>query len=286
MSKMNSLQLVGLILILSALGGNFLFPGTIVTYSTGTAGAVYWPGMTTPNSPYYVKPNSTVYPTITLENLSPSDIRGISVQISAWTGSAWNPVETINLAQVVNTIFQTSFQVGNSGTLYALSYAFGTVSSGSFTDLEYIKTASLSGYFSINGQEVDTTSTLTVSNPALSLTYTLTGGQVLQSQVTTYVQLLNGTSQLQQVTLTPSTTNSALFTGSITLPAPGTYQLNGYVTYAGSTTLQMSILAPWGTGLGISRYVDLSTAYWTMGIVGVVFVALGSRKQKKKAKSE
>lgn len=282
--NLNSLQLIGLAMVVFAFGAQIFIPGAIVYYSTGTPAMQYYPQNTTPSSPQYVDAGATVSCDAVLSGIQPAEVQSATVQISQWSGSAWATIGTYQLTlyqQLITYIeYRYNYQVGNQGILYALSYLIQTTDVGSFTGIGYVQTASLTGYFSINGVTATSTSAIRVTNPSLSITYTITSSGVTTSSLSANVKLMNGTTQLQTVNL--SVLNSTTLSGTCVLSGPGTYTLNGFITYGGQTTQQMSIVSVFGDGGGsVLSQMSFSDFYLIIGVFGVLFIVIGARKKKK-----
>jgi hypothetical protein len=292
--NLNNLQTLGLLLIVFSLGGQYFLPGATVYYATVAPTMTWLPSGTTPNTPFYLSAYNIYTCTAVLQGIQIGEILSASVQINQWSGTAWNLVGTYALSYQSggNGLGYTyGFTTGGPGLLYSLSYSVVTTDVGSFQGIGYIQTATLSGYFCIDGILANSTSTLRVTNPILSITYTATAPGIAAMSLTGYVNVLNGSAsgnpQIQQITLTPPTiTNpNGNLTANYTLPGPGTYILNGFITYSGTTTQQMSIIAPWLTLPGSSSQMSFSDIWITTSIFGVLFIVLGARKKKKQAAS-
>jgi hypothetical protein len=290
--KLNNLQTLGLILLASALLLFVFTTGSVVQYSSGSNASVTFGGVgqTTPNSPTIGYCNLQTFATAITTGISTSEVLNASFQLSEWTGSSWTLLSTTPLSFVhalspTQNIYQGSYALGASpGILYAISYAMVTSDVGTFTGLAYVETGNLTGYFAINGQTVTPTSVVRVSNPTLILTYTVTTGTAWAQggQITSYVNVMDSNGNtLQKVTLSADMQNYAdeNLTGSYTLPAQGTYTLNGYVTYGGKTQLGMSIIEEYGSA-GEVNSIPLADFYYVIGFFGLVFFVIGSLTKK------
>jgi hypothetical protein len=292
--NLNNLQLLGLIMVVFAFGAQVLIPGAVVYYSTASVGVAFIPTGTTPNNPQYLPAGWVAPAQMMIQGISQAEILNASVQISKWSGSVWNLVGTYIMSyngMLQGTPFmeyQYLFTTSTTpATLYAYSYSLSTTDAGSFTGIGYYQTATLSGYFSINGQQVTNTSFLKVSSPTLSLTYTVTASGITPQNgpLVVTVKIFNGTqtaTQLSSVTLTADMANYAdmNMTGSYTLPGQGTYTLQGFVAYAGTNYEQMSILGSWGDLTNGINSMSFSDYYLIVGIFGVLFIIIGARKKK------
>lgn len=284
--NLNGLQLLGLALVMLAVGGQALIPGSIVYYSSVAPSASFSPSGTTPNSPFYLQAYGTFTCMALLAGMQTAEVTNATVQISIWTGSVWNVVGTFTLTYVTTSMgilwYEYNFTMGASGNLYALSYLVQTIDVGSFSTVTYIATQTNLGYFCINGIFASNITTMRVSNPTLTFTYTVNASGVSYANFAVFIKVFNGSTQLTQVNLTPPVNGNppANFTGSYTLPAQGTYTLNGYVTYNSATTQQMSIVAPWGDLSASLSEVSFSDFYLIMTIFGIAFILLGARKKK------
>lgn len=274
-------------MIIFAFGAQIFIPGAIVYYSTVAPAATFTPSNTSPNSPYYLQSYGTYTCTAMLAGLQQAEVSSVTVQISIWTGSAWNTLNTYALSYVNYAIgilwYNYNFTVGPSGSLYALSYLVQTTDAGSFNGITYIATQGNLGYFCINGIPCSTITTMRVTNPTLALTYIVNVSAINYANIAVYVNVLNGSTLLSQVNLTPPTNGQtpATFTGSYTLPAPATYILNGYVTYNGATTQQMSIIDSFGAiSQSVKNEVSFTDFYLAIGFFGCIFILVGARKKK------
>lgn len=295
--NMNSLQLLGLIMVIFAFGANIFLPGSVVYYSTTNPSVTFaGVGSTTPNSPALAVVNQQTYAQAFVQGITQAEILNASFQFSQWNGNSWILISTVPLTYLANIggadLYRGPYTLGATpGLLYAISYSVVTTDVGSFTGLAYVETANLQGYFSINGISATTNTFLRVTSPTLSLNFTLFPNETSfaqSGQIVAYVNVLDAYGNLlQKVTLNPNMQNYADYnlTASYTLPSQGSYTLNGYVTYGGSTTEQMSIVGILGnSGASISE-MGLSDYYWIVGLFGVVFIVLGARRKKKESKS-
>jgi hypothetical protein len=284
--NLNALQLLGICMIIFAFGAQTFLPGSVVYYSTVAPSASFSPAGTTPNTPLYLPANQQYVCTALTVGIQQAEILNATVQISSWTGSAWSIVGTYTLTYVGTLVgaldYQYSFTVGASGSLYALSYLIQTIDIGSFSGIGYVATQASAGFFAINGIQATSATTIRVTNPTLSFTYTVNATSVDYTNFVVFIKVFNGSTQLTQVNLAMPTLGNN-FTGSYTLPAPGTYILNGFVTYHGTTTQQMSIITPFGTLDSLGSSLSFSDFYLAVGLFGVFFVFLGARKKKKES---
>jgi len=103
------------------------------------------------------------------------------------------------------------------------------------------------GYFTINGENADQMTTQVVLNPTLQLGFTATKNGDKITDV--YVEVWKETTKVTTVTLSSS---GLTWTGSYTLPTPGTYQLKGFYSWTGSTQpiQKMTVVMNWGTSDG------------------------------------
>lgn len=289
--NLNSLQLLGLALVIVAVGGQAFVPGAMVYYSTVSPSMIIVPSNTTPNTPQYIPADNDFNCMVMLQGIQTGEVLNASVQISSWTGTAWSVIGTHALTyyQTVNGVLQYvyDFVAGGAGILYALSYAVVTIDVGSFTGIGYIQTAVLAGYFAINGVMVNSTSILRVSSPTLAITYTVTSTGLTGIALSGYIKVYNGSNYLiQTVQMTsPDIMNpKGNLTASYTLPGAGTYTLNGFISYSGTTYQQMSIVDSWGDINSAVQSASFSELYLIMGIAGVVFILVGARKKQASAK--
>jgi hypothetical protein len=288
--NLNAMQILGLGMIVFAFGMQVFVPGAVVYYSSVAPSASFTPAGTSPNSPYYLQSGQTYTCTAVIAGIQPAELSSVTVQISIWTGSAWNLLGTYTLAYM-NTIvgliyYGYNFTTGASpGSLYALSYLVQTTDVGSFSGMGYIGTQNNLGYFCINGVMSSNITTMHVTNPLLTFTYTVNVSGINYANIAVFIKVLNGSTLLTQVNLTPPTNGQtpANFTGSYMLPTSGTYVLNGYVTYNGATTQQMSIVDSFGDlSQQLTSTISLTDFYLVIGLFGCLFIFLGARQKKEK----
>jgi hypothetical protein len=292
--NLNSLQLLGLIMVIFAFGANIFLPGSVVYYST-TQPTVQFAGVgsTNPNSPALGPCGQQTFASALINEISQTEILNASFQISQWSGSVWTILTTtpmtyaLTLPNGAGMIYRGPYTLGSTpGILYAISYSLVTTDVGSFSGIGYVQSANLQGYFSINGNIATSNSFIRVSSPTLSLNFTVNSTVTAFAQsgsIVAYINVLDSSGNLiQKVTLSPNMHDYSdnNLTASFTLPNQGSYTLNGYVTYGGSTTEQMSIVGLFGTSGSVSE-MSLSDYYWIVGLFGVIFIVLGARQKKK-----
>jgi hypothetical protein len=101
------------------------------------------------------------------------------------------------------------------------------------------------GVFYVNGRDASQTTQIAVIDGKLDLRFTaIKYGEKIQS---VYVEVWRGGSKVATVALTGA---NPTWTASYTLPSPGTYRLDGYFTWSGSSkpVQKMSIVAGWNEG--------------------------------------
>jgi len=132
------------------------------------------------------------------------------------------------------------------------------------------------GYFEINGERADQTSTIIVMDPTLTLKFTPTKNPEKITAVK--VEVWKAGSLRDTVTL--SKQSDGTYSGSYTLPAAGTYELKGYIEWSdGSPLRRMSIVAQYGEDEDGSPNVMKIIAIIS-GITGTIFLALGLMGKK------
>ena len=271
--NLNHLQVIGLLMIIIAIFAGTFLPGTVVYYSTSNPTVTFLGvGSTTPNSPALSYCNLQTYAQAFVQGISRSEVLNASFQFSQWTGSSWTLLQTVPMTYTITIggadLWRGPFTLGSTpGLLYAISYALVTQDLGSYSGIGYVETANLTGYFTINGQLATQNSFIRVSSPTLTLTYVVTStvaGFAQSGQLSVYVNVQTGNGTLIQ---------------KVTLPAEGSYTLNGFVTYGGQTAQEMSILGAYGNGEGTNT-TPLSDFYIIIGVFGAIFFLLGTRQAK------
>ncbi len=155
---------------------------------------------------------------------------------------------TISYVDAVDTINGVS-QTGSASFYY-------TIASG------------ITGYCDINGQQVSTSSSISVTSPTLTFDCYVTSGQSLVG--TAAITVTQGSTTLTTLALT-NAGGGHYGTGNFTLPAAGSYTINGYFTptYSGPSIYVMSVFMPYG--LPAANLPQL-TIYQDGG---VIFIVLG-----------
>jgi hypothetical protein len=155
-------------------------------------------------------------------------------------------------------------------------------------DISVFVSSNVPGYFAINGIVANNSTFLRVMNPTLTLTYAVNSPGITYSGsgLTAYVNVMNGSTQIASIALTPdsSTFNSSEpwiwnLTASYTLPAMGTYTLLGFVTNAGKTEQEMSVVAPFGASTFRVDPTSLVLVLVVVVIVALLGLSVGNKKR-------
>lgn len=144
----------------------------------------------------------------------------------------------------------------------------------------------LTGSFYINNELATTTSTHVVYDPKLDFKFVAdTGGsQVTRVHVILWDETATDTVEFEEGFTTlnlQETVTDTQWTGSATLPGPGTYTLKGRVEAFGEWTYLMSILGTWtgseGTFTGQPTFESIQPSFGSIVllIAGVVLLGVG-----------
>lgn len=215
-----------------------------------------YPGSTDSSDPDMVTAGSTV--TLTARLLFQddsigwySDPNGWTVQVEISTGGSTVATVTLTLTSMDEGIglseWQGSWAVPDGeDVLYTLTWNVETPDSGSANKTTYAKTPLIEpdGVFQVNGKDAAETTVQTVISPTLSFTFT--PSQAASKITAVKVEIWKDDALQSTVTLTKE---GDTYTGTYTLPSPGTYELKGFIEWSGGSPLRkMSVLATWNRG--------------------------------------
>lgn len=130
-------------------------------------------------------------------------------------------------------IWQARWVVPNTpDTLYKFSWKVEIKDSGglitnTLTTTSYVKVSSVDpdGYFELNGQKVNTESTIFVTSPTLSLKFSPIAGATNIKEIR--ADIYKGTNKVTTVVLTQQ--EDGTYIGTANLPDYGAYKINGYI---------------------------------------------------------
>jgi hypothetical protein len=145
---------------------------------------------------------------------------------------------------------------------------------GTQTKTTYAKTADIEpdGSFKVNSQDVTQISRLVVTSPVLTLEFSPTKNSDKITAVK--VEVLKGGAGVAGSPVTLAKQATGIYTGSFTLPSPGTYELKGYIEWSGGSPLRrMSTVASWGEEVdgGFPKWSQLAGALLTVAGVTALF---------------
>jgi hypothetical protein len=160
----------------------------------------------------------------------------------------------------------------NAGVEYEL--LFSVQGQNSYTAAYFIEGAALTGYFTINGQQVDETSVITVTDPTLTFTCVASSPIfIASSAVNPVVTISQGGTVLATLLGAPVGASLSFTFASYTLPAYGSYTVNGTITYGGQTVDYMSVLAAFPAPSASAA--DVAYVQWALGLVGAALIMVG-----------
>jgi len=131
------------------------------------------------------------------------------------------------------------------------------------------------GYFTINGQQVTTSSVIYVNNPTLNIAFTATN---LPEQITAIRVILKDSGGTTLKDLTLPKTSESIWSGTITLPAEGKYTISGYIVIASGNHLQkMELAIQWGMlpEINVGKYLNLLT------LLGIACFTIGTLQKRR-----
>jgi hypothetical protein len=221
-------------------------------------------------------PANTNIPLLATITDSKSTVSSATVQVKDYTAGG-TTVATLSMVKTANPdVWGAQWLCPDKAdNIYAFVFTALNAAGGSATVTTYgkVAVATPTGAFFINDIAATTTTTIAVSNPVLQIKFTAYSAGYRITSVT--CKLLSGGVPLQSITLTETTTDIT-WTGIITLPAPGTYTLNGYFSDGTTTWQEMSVvMESAGTGFTISQMFGM-----VLDALGVLFLAIDRKLLK------
>jgi hypothetical protein len=276
-----SLAILGVALILIAVGLPYIpgIKGSTVIYipsgtpSIGLAGAYSTSG----SSPTLLPAAQSITYTLIVNNIA--SITSVTTTFSSGSGTTWTTLATGGMtyggtyntsAVYYNYVYNSQL---NANIEYRITCTAVSSTQGTFSCTYYIQIVDLTGYYTINGQQVNTTSVITVTNPTLTFTFVVTTPQLqtIPYGLSPAISIYNGSTLLTTITSTTWTTNPLTFTFSTyTLPGYGSYTIIGTAVYAGQIITFMSIFETFG-----SSSLTITELQIGIGIAGMLFIVCG-----------
>jgi len=185
-------------------------------------------------SPYYWKVTVTIEGVTTIDFGHYKSVQGgVKIDNHYCAIAIWEKSWTIPTGEGVTYKFTWNAKIyDKEGVLH-----------GETSKTTYAKTPSEEpdGVFKVNGYDATEMTSLVVFSNALQFEFDATKNPDKITRV--YVEVWKG-SLINTVSLEKKTTSH--YEGTYTLPASGTYELKGYITWSGGTFRKMSITAGWG----------------------------------------
>lgn len=287
--------IVGIMLIIVALGMYGYYSYATVYYVAGGAPTIQNIGMfltgTSTANPYLMNPNQA-YPAIptflevATSGLTQAQIRSVSVIVSGSVSSTLS----LTFLQIDSSLgyleyyYAGTFTSGGPGSSYTFTFTVVTTVAGTLTMTGYAVVGNLVGYVLVNGQNVTTSSIITVFKSPVNVTYVVTYPLGIDPNGLTTIVLPGPTSG---VTSTFDDMIASYFDGTWTVVSSnpptvycsvpltqgyGTYHITAYVYYVNKAYLVLNVFGTLGSGNS-----EVATmAEWAIGLIGAAFIAVGA----------